>query len=65
MSIATPLHAHPARRPVAAGDRIWTRLRDEAETMLGSAPEFGALIMSTLLGADGFEDAVADRKSVV
>jgi serine O-acetyltransferase len=29
--------------------------------MLRNAPEFGALVMSTILGADGFEDAVGRR----
>ncbi|MFD2185100.1 serine O-acetyltransferase [Rhodoplanes azumiensis] len=53
--------ARVARRPVVSDDRLWTRLRDEAETMLARAPEFGALIMTTILGADGFEDAVARR----
>ncbi|WP_296520469.1 serine O-acetyltransferase [Rhodoplanes sp.] len=61
MSFATPLHATTARRPSVHADRLWTRLRDEAETMLRNAPEFGALVMSTILGADGFEDAVARR----
>ncbi|EJW10414.1 Serine acetyltransferase [Rhodovulum sp. PH10] len=44
-------------------DRIWNRLSEEAQRLLDASPEFGALVVATVLNADGFEDAVARRIS--
>lgn len=61
MSHASASSAAVVAIPSAKSDPIWDRLREEAEMLLRDTPEFGGLIMPTILAAPAFESAVARR----
>ncbi len=46
---------------VAALDPVWTRLREEAQTILVREPELAALAMSSVLNLASVEEAMAQR----
>ena len=44
-------------------DPLWSRIRDDAATIVSTEPSFASLMMSTILNYDRFEDALIHRLS--
>ena len=51
----------PRDEALARLDPVWSRIRDEAEAMVAGEPLIGAMVHSTVLHHDSFEDALSYR----